>query len=70
MSGGGVAIDALGRARWVWDVEWGNGKGEWRLKIGHQLVGGPPVIASLNVPSSLLSSRCGAGAGTSNNQSG
>jgi len=32
--GGGVAIVALGRARWVWDVERGDGKGERRLRLG------------------------------------
>jgi 2-oxoisovalerate dehydrogenase E2 component (dihydrolipoyl transacylase) len=25
VSGGGIAIDASGCARWVWNVEWGNG---------------------------------------------
>jgi len=32
--GGGVAIVALGRAKWVWDVERGEGEGERRLKLG------------------------------------
>ncbi|EGN92938.1 hypothetical protein SERLA73DRAFT_98510 [Serpula lacrymans var. lacrymans S7.3] len=32
--GGGVAIVAVGRAKWVWDVERGEGKGERRLKVG------------------------------------
>jgi len=30
--GGSIAIVALGHARWVWDVEQGDGKGERRLK--------------------------------------
>jgi 2-oxoisovalerate dehydrogenase E2 component (dihydrolipoyl transacylase) len=32
--GGGVAIVAIGRVRWVWDVDRGEGKGERRLKLG------------------------------------
>ncbi|KAH7919221.1 CoA-dependent acyltransferase [Leucogyrophana mollusca] len=31
--GGGVAIVAIGRAKWVWDVDRGDGKGERRLKL-------------------------------------
>ncbi len=40
--GGGVAIVALGRAKWVWDVDRGDGKGERRLKMGISWSGGPP----------------------------
>lgn len=29
--GGGVAIVAIGRAKWVWDVDRGDGKGERRV---------------------------------------
>jgi 2-oxoisovalerate dehydrogenase E2 component (dihydrolipoyl transacylase) len=49
--GGGVAIVALGRARWVWDVERGDGKGERRLKLGiswaadHRVVEGAELAA-------------------------
>jgi 2-oxoisovalerate dehydrogenase E2 component (dihydrolipoyl transacylase) len=49
--GGGVAIVALGRARWVWDVERGDGKGERRLKMGiswsadHRVVEGAELAA-------------------------
>ncbi|GLB36821.1 putative dihydrolipoamide acetyltransferase component of pyruvate dehydrogenase complex [Lyophyllum shimeji] len=49
--GGGVAIVALGRARWVWDVESGDGKGERRLKMGvswsadHRVVEGAELAA-------------------------
>jgi len=32
--GGRVAIVAIGGARWVWDVDRGDGKGERGLKIG------------------------------------
>jgi 2-oxoisovalerate dehydrogenase E2 component (dihydrolipoyl transacylase) len=49
--GGGVAIVALGRARWVWDVERGEGKGERRLRMGvswsadHRVVEGAELAA-------------------------
>ncbi|KAH9991057.1 2-oxoacid dehydrogenases acyltransferase-domain-containing protein [Russula vinacea] len=49
--GGGVAIVALGRARWVWDVERGDGKGERRLVLGiswaadHRVVEGAELAA-------------------------
>jgi 2-oxoisovalerate dehydrogenase E2 component (dihydrolipoyl transacylase) len=49
--GGGVAIVALGRAKWVWDVDRGNGEGERRLKIGvswsadHRVVEGAELAA-------------------------
>jgi 2-oxoisovalerate dehydrogenase E2 component (dihydrolipoyl transacylase) len=49
--GGGVAIVALGRARWVWDVERGEGVGERRLKMGvswsadHRVVEGAELAA-------------------------
>ena len=49
--GGGVAIVAIGRARWVWDVERGDGKGERRLKVGiswsadHRVVEGAELVA-------------------------
>ncbi|KAI0292236.1 CoA-dependent acyltransferase [Multifurca ochricompacta] len=49
--GGGVAIVALGRARWVWDVERGDGKGERRLKLGiswsadHRVIEGAELAA-------------------------
>ncbi len=29
-----MAIISLGHARWAWDIEQGNGKGERRLKMG------------------------------------
>ncbi|TFY64114.1 hypothetical protein EVG20_g6053 [Dentipellis fragilis] len=40
--GGGVAIVAIGRACWEWDVNRGDGKGERRLKLGVRLERGPP----------------------------
>ncbi|KIK59863.1 hypothetical protein GYMLUDRAFT_44337 [Collybiopsis luxurians FD-317 M1] len=49
--GGGVAIVALGRAKWVWDVDQGNGSGERRLKLGvswsadHRVVEGAELAA-------------------------
>ncbi|KAI0641075.1 2-oxoacid dehydrogenases acyltransferase-domain-containing protein [Trametes meyenii] len=49
--GGGVAIVAIGRARWVWDVERGDGSGERRLKVGvswsadHRVVEGAEMVA-------------------------
>jgi 2-oxoisovalerate dehydrogenase E2 component (dihydrolipoyl transacylase) len=49
--GGGVAIVALGRARWVWDVERGDGRGERRLVLGvswaadHRVVEGAEMAA-------------------------
>ncbi|TBU46279.1 CoA-dependent acyltransferase [Dichomitus squalens] len=49
--GGGVAIVAIGRARWVWDVERGDGKGERRLRVGvswsadHRVVEGAELVA-------------------------
>ncbi len=49
--GGGVAIVALGRAKWVWDVNRGDGKGERRLKLGvswsgdHRVVEGAELAA-------------------------
>ncbi|RDB27303.1 Lipoamide acyltransferase component of branched-chain alpha-keto acid dehydrogenase complex, mitochondrial [Hypsizygus marmoreus] len=49
--GGGVAIVALGRAKWVWDVDRGDGKGERRLKLGvswsadHRVVEGAELAA-------------------------
>ena len=49
--GGGVAIVALGRARWEWDVNRGDGKGERRLKVGvswsadHRVVEGAELAA-------------------------
>ncbi|KAJ4488011.1 2-oxoacid dehydrogenases acyltransferase-domain-containing protein [Lentinula aciculospora] len=49
--GGGVAIVALGRAKWVWDVERGDGTGERRLKLGvswsadHRVVEGAELAA-------------------------
>ena len=51
--GGGIAIVAIGRARWVWDVEKGDGRGERRLKIGvswtadHRVVEGAELVAFL-----------------------
>ena len=44
-------IVALGRAKWVWDVDRGDGKGERRLKIGvswsgdHRVVEGAELAA-------------------------
>jgi 2-oxoisovalerate dehydrogenase E2 component (dihydrolipoyl transacylase) len=49
--GGGVAIVALGRAKWVWDVDRGDGGGERRLKMGvswsadHRVVEGAELAA-------------------------
>lgn len=49
--GGGVAIVAIGRAKWVWDVNRGDGKGERRLKVGvswsadHRVVEGAELVA-------------------------
>ncbi|KAJ3802922.1 2-oxoacid dehydrogenases acyltransferase-domain-containing protein [Lentinula aff. detonsa] len=49
--GGGVAIVALGRAKWVWDVNQGDGTGERRLKLGvswsadHRVVEGAELAA-------------------------
>lgn len=49
--GGGVAIVAIGRAKWVWDVNRGDGSGERRLKIGvswsgdHRVVEGAELAA-------------------------
>lgn len=49
--GGGIAIVAIGRAKWVWDVERGDGKGERRLKVGvswsadHRVVEGAELAA-------------------------
>ncbi|KAI0324346.1 CoA-dependent acyltransferase [Cubamyces sp. BRFM 1775] len=48
--GGGVAIVAIGRAKWVWDVE-RDSKGERRLKVGvswsadHRVVEGAEMVA-------------------------
>ena len=49
--GGVVAIMAIGRAKWVWDVNrHGNGQGERRLKVGmswsadHRIVGGGELV--------------------------
>jgi 2-oxoisovalerate dehydrogenase E2 component (dihydrolipoyl transacylase) len=45
---GGVAVVTLGCARWEWDIEQGDGKGEWRLKMGiswladHRIIEGAP----------------------------
>lgn len=47
--GGGVAIVAIGRAKWVWDVS--NGSGERRLKVtvswsaDHRVVEGAELVA-------------------------
>ena len=50
--GGGVAIVAIGRAKWVWDVNRNpNGQGERRLKVGvswsadHRIVEGAELAA-------------------------
>ncbi|KAH9487392.1 Lipoamide acyltransferase component of branched-chain alpha-keto acid dehydrogenase complex, mitochondrial [Psilocybe cubensis] len=49
--GGGVAIVAIGRAKWVWDVDRGDGTGERRLKLGvswsgdHRVVEGAELAA-------------------------
>ncbi|KAL0950545.1 hypothetical protein HGRIS_007352 [Hohenbuehelia grisea] len=49
--GGGVAIVAIGRAKWVWDVNRGDGMGERRLKVGiswsadHRVVEGAELAA-------------------------
>lgn len=49
--GGGIAIVAIGRAKWVWDVDRGDGKGERRLKVGvswsgdHRVVEGAELAA-------------------------
>jgi len=49
--GTGVAIVAVGRAKWVWDVNRGDGKGERRLKVNvswsadHRVVEGAELVA-------------------------
>ncbi|KAJ7591476.1 2-oxoacid dehydrogenases acyltransferase-domain-containing protein [Mycena floridula] len=49
--GGGVAIVAIGRAKWIWDVDRGDGSGERRLKVGvswsadHRVVEGAELAA-------------------------
>ncbi|KAI1790506.1 CoA-dependent acyltransferase [Ganoderma leucocontextum] len=49
--GGGVAIVAIGRAKWVWDVDREDGQGERRLKLGvswsadHRVVEGAELVA-------------------------
>jgi 2-oxoisovalerate dehydrogenase E2 component (dihydrolipoyl transacylase) len=49
--GGGVAIVAIGRAKWAWDVDRGDGSGERRLKVGvswsadHRVVEGAELVA-------------------------
>ncbi|KAJ3485714.1 hypothetical protein NLI96_g4762 [Meripilus lineatus] len=49
--GGGIAIVAIGRAKWIWDVNRGDGKGERRLKIpvswsaDHRVVEGAELVA-------------------------
>lgn len=49
--GGGIAIVAIGRAKWIWDVDRGDGKGERRLKVGvswsadHRVVEGAELVA-------------------------
>jgi hypothetical protein len=55
-SGPGVAIVALGRARWVWGVEWGDGKVSGGLRCQWPLAGRRTTM-SLCVLSLLLFSR-------------
>ncbi|KAJ3726012.1 CoA-dependent acyltransferase [Lentinula raphanica] len=49
--GGGVAIVAIGKAKWIWDVDRGDGSGERRLKVGiswsadHRVVEGAELAA-------------------------
>lgn len=49
--GTGVAIVAVGRAKWVWDVNRGDGQGERRLKVSvswsadHRVVEGAELVA-------------------------
>ncbi|KAF9806705.1 hypothetical protein IEO21_08580 [Rhodonia placenta] len=49
--GGGVAIVAIGRAKWIWDVNRGDGRGERRLKVSvswsadHRVVEGAELVA-------------------------
>ena len=49
--GGGVAIVAIGRAKWVWDVDGDNEHGQRRLKLGvswsgdHRIVEGAELAA-------------------------
>ena len=49
--GTGIAIVAIGRAKWVWDVDRGDGSGERRLKVSvswsadHRVVEGAELVA-------------------------
>ena len=49
--GAGIAIVAIGRAKWVWDVDRGDGSGERRLKVpvswsaDHRVVEGAELVA-------------------------
>jgi len=42
--GGRIAIVAIGGAKWVWDVDRCDGKGERRLKIGFSWSGDHRVV--------------------------
>jgi len=68
VSGGGIVIDALGHAQWVWDVKWGDGKGEQGLKWALACQWTTASGTLLRVPTSLILPRHGAG--TLNNRSG
>ncbi|CAL1696881.1 unnamed protein product [Somion occarium] len=49
--GTGIAIVAIGRAKWIWDVDRGDGSGERRLKVNvswsadHRVVEGAELVA-------------------------
>ncbi|CCL98917.1 uncharacterized protein FIBRA_00924 [Fibroporia radiculosa] len=53
--GGGVAIVAVGRAKWVWDMNSGDGTGQRRLKAGvswsadHRVIEGAELVAFVEV---------------------
>lgn len=61
-----LSLVALGRAKWVWDVDRGDGSGERRLKMGvswtadHRVVEGTSVLKDLQIPISYVRDHPGA----------